>query len=208
MNGEDGMVLLKEQNRAFTRRRLIDAAKVVFTARGYPDATVDEIVDTAGASRAAFYVHFTGKGEIAGALLDDALPFAVSRYQELDLLLQRHRWYPREQLLAWVSGRFEGWRDDAVFNRTLYLAGTVDPVAETHLLRAAATMIDSLEWYLGSKQEPEREAARSRLLILEIMTQQAFASASNPLRPIEPAYAVQALADLWFEALAGRADAG
>jgi AcrR family transcriptional regulator len=208
MNDEDGVLLLKEQNRAFTRRRLIGAARVVFTARGYPDATIDEIAHTVGASRATFYTHFIGKGAIAGALLDDILPFAVSRYQELDILLQQNGPCLREQVHGWLSGWLDYWADDAVFNCTLYLAGILDSVAETHLLRVAETMIDSLEWYLGSKPEAERGAARSRLLVLEIMTQQVFASASNPWLPIDKDDAVKALADIWFDALAVEADAG
>src|ERR1700748_575034 len=109
MNDEDGVLLLQEQHRAFTRRRLIDAAKVVFAARGYPDTTVEEIASTLGVSRATLYGYFTGKAEIAGALLDDALPFAVSRYQELDIILGRGGPHLRERLHAWLSGWLDYW---------------------------------------------------------------------------------------------------
>ena len=89
MRQTDKTKSLREQQRAYTRQRLIEAAGQVFATRGYPDATVDEIASEAGASRATFYLHFKGKTELVAALVEESVPFTVERYRLLDELLVR-----------------------------------------------------------------------------------------------------------------------
>lgn len=49
------------------RRDLLDAALEVFTRRGVPDSTVEELARTAGMSKGSFYLHFATKEELAAA---------------------------------------------------------------------------------------------------------------------------------------------
>lgn len=62
---------LREDQKALTRRRLLDAARDVFYAQGYRVATVDQIVAVIGASRQTFYHHFAGKEAILPILIDE-----------------------------------------------------------------------------------------------------------------------------------------
>ena len=54
-----------------TRRVLLDAAREVFTERGFADAGVAEVVERAGASVGSLYHHFGGKSELFLALWED-----------------------------------------------------------------------------------------------------------------------------------------
>lgn len=56
---------------AETRRAFLDAARAVFTAHGFADTTVTEIVTRAGSSNGSLYHHFGGKNELFLALWDD-----------------------------------------------------------------------------------------------------------------------------------------
>jgi AcrR family transcriptional regulator len=54
------------------RRRLFEAAAIVFAQRGYADATAEAISREAGMSKATFYEHFANKEEAILALFDEA----------------------------------------------------------------------------------------------------------------------------------------
>jgi AcrR family transcriptional regulator len=58
----------REQRRLETRRRLIDAAKRVFSAKGYQDAAILDITEAADVSKRTFYLHFNDKQAIIEAL--------------------------------------------------------------------------------------------------------------------------------------------
>src|SRR3984885_5474822 len=84
MTEVDGPLSMREQQRAFTRRRLMEVAQQLFAAQGYPETTVDDIARAAGASRATFYLHFKSKAELMGAAIDASVPMAVETYHVLD----------------------------------------------------------------------------------------------------------------------------
>lgn len=47
-----------------TRRDLLDAARVLFTERGYADTPLEEVVQRAGVTRGALYHHFRDKEDL------------------------------------------------------------------------------------------------------------------------------------------------
>ena len=51
-----------------TRTQFLDAARVVFTRRGFAVASVSDVVEQAGSSVGSLYHHFGGKGELFTAL--------------------------------------------------------------------------------------------------------------------------------------------
>jgi AcrR family transcriptional regulator len=65
--------LTREERRAETRERLLDAAGEVFAAHGYHAASVDQVADRAGFSTGAVYSAFGSKEELFLALLDAQL---------------------------------------------------------------------------------------------------------------------------------------
>src|SRR5579859_1050789 len=62
--------LTREQSKAHTRARLLDAAARVFAASGYHGAGVEEIARSAGFSTGALYSNFDGKEDLFLALME------------------------------------------------------------------------------------------------------------------------------------------
>jgi AcrR family transcriptional regulator len=62
--------LTREQSRAVTRERLLDAARTVFARAGFHGATVEEIASEAGFSTGALYSNFEGKVDLFLELME------------------------------------------------------------------------------------------------------------------------------------------
>ncbi len=85
--------------RAATRERLVEAAIAVFAEKGVLGASVEEICETAGFTRGAFYSNFEHKDALCAAVLEtlhadnidamhDALAVAkATEYPDLDVLI-------------------------------------------------------------------------------------------------------------------------
>jgi AcrR family transcriptional regulator len=63
----------RQQRKAETRERLLEAAARVFARRGYHGASVDEIADEAGFSTGALYSNFDGKEDLFLAIVEAEL---------------------------------------------------------------------------------------------------------------------------------------
>lgn len=62
--------LSRAEQRAQTRTRLLDAAEELFAQRGIAVTPIEDIAESAGFSRGAFYSNFEGKGDLVLALLE------------------------------------------------------------------------------------------------------------------------------------------
>jgi AcrR family transcriptional regulator len=62
--------LTRDEKRAVTRQRLLEAGAAVFAERGFYGASVEEITERAGFSRGAFYSNFDSKADLFLAILD------------------------------------------------------------------------------------------------------------------------------------------
>ena len=85
-----------------TRMRLIEAAEGLFIRKGFDEASVEDISETAGYSRGAFYSNFENKEEVFLAVIDRCRPKA------LDGLFQPGS-EPAERIAAvrdWYSNRW------------------------------------------------------------------------------------------------------
>lgn len=65
--------LTRQESRAQTRERLLEAAARIFSQRGFDAASVDEIAEEAGFSKGAVYSNFASKEELFMTLLDQHL---------------------------------------------------------------------------------------------------------------------------------------
>lgn len=70
--------LTRTEQRRQTRAKLLDAAEVLFTKRGFGATSVEEIADAAGFTRGAFYSNFEDKDDIFLALLDHNLEARIT----------------------------------------------------------------------------------------------------------------------------------
>jgi AcrR family transcriptional regulator len=82
MSKTDSRPNLRQEQKAMTRRRLLDAAETVFAKRGFHGASVEEIAREAGATTGALYANFAGKEELFLALFEDTLATDVRGYSE------------------------------------------------------------------------------------------------------------------------------
>lgn len=78
---------LRDEQKRFTRTRLLEAAAEVLARRGFAGATIGEIVENANASRATFYLHFKNKEELVSALADDTRTDVAAHCSRLDDIL-------------------------------------------------------------------------------------------------------------------------
>jgi AcrR family transcriptional regulator len=62
--------LTREQSKAHTRERLLDAARSVFASSGFHGASVEEIASSAGYSTGALYSNFDGKEDLFLVLME------------------------------------------------------------------------------------------------------------------------------------------
>jgi AcrR family transcriptional regulator len=65
-----GARLTREQSKAHTRERLLNAARTVFARGGYHGATVEQVASEAGFSTGALYSNFDGKEDLFLALME------------------------------------------------------------------------------------------------------------------------------------------
>ena len=75
LGGEPGTApaatrMTREQSKANTRERLLDAARSVFASRGFRGASVEEIASEAGFSTGALYSNFDGKEDLFLVLME------------------------------------------------------------------------------------------------------------------------------------------
>ncbi|HEY7875705.1 MAG TPA: TetR/AcrR family transcriptional regulator [Actinomycetota bacterium] len=61
----------REENSEATRKGLVEAARKLFTERGYADTSTEEIVRRSRVTRGALYHHFTGKRDLFRAVLQE-----------------------------------------------------------------------------------------------------------------------------------------
>jgi AcrR family transcriptional regulator len=76
--------MLFQQSRAQNRhQRILDAALQVFSRRGYRDASVDEIAETAQTSKGGVYFHFPNKEAIFLTLLERTATRLLEKIEEI-----------------------------------------------------------------------------------------------------------------------------
>ena len=75
--------MTREESRQVTRRRLLDAAAIVFAKRGYRRASVEEISTEAGYTIGALYSNFAGKEELFFAVYERRLSERVAQLDQL-----------------------------------------------------------------------------------------------------------------------------
>ena len=63
----------REEKKAMTRNKLLDAAATVFARKGFAGASLDDVADEAGLTKGAVYSNFASKDELIEVLLDTRL---------------------------------------------------------------------------------------------------------------------------------------
>jgi AcrR family transcriptional regulator len=109
--------LTREESRAQTRERLLEAARELFTERGVNGSSVEQIAERAGYTRGAFYGNFTDKQELVAELLEQRTRSEVAEVSALqreavsfgDMVEALRQWNRErgEHLPEWMALRLE-----------------------------------------------------------------------------------------------------
>lgn len=115
--------LSREESRELTRQRLLEAAAKVIAKVGYASAAMEEIAETAGYSRGAFYSNFGSKDELFLVLLQQMAETKFATVQQAftaggtsDELLERLRalyvslYQDRAHFLIWFEAKMHATR--------------------------------------------------------------------------------------------------
>jgi AcrR family transcriptional regulator len=123
---------MRAAQREFTRARLVDAAIEVFAERGYAHATVDEIAERAGATRATFYLHFKAKSDLLLDLLDRSAGHFDSAYRDLSPIAHAPT---HESVRRWLAAVMQEWKVIADVARPVHEAATIEPEVHEILVK-------------------------------------------------------------------------
>ncbi len=74
---------IREEQRALTRTRLLEASRRVFARRGFHGASLAEIAHEAGATTGAIYSNFDGKEDLFLALFEEHVASQNRKYREI-----------------------------------------------------------------------------------------------------------------------------
>jgi AcrR family transcriptional regulator len=83
MTAASGRPSLRDEQRALTRRRLLDAGETVFARSGFHGASVEEVAREAGATTGALYSNFASKEDLFLALFEERIAADVGDYSEI-----------------------------------------------------------------------------------------------------------------------------
>jgi AcrR family transcriptional regulator len=189
---------LREQQRVFTRERLIQGALEVFAHKGYLAATIDDIAAAAGASRATFYLHFHTKRDIVAELGSRMVPEVQHFYSELDDLLESGS---RDELRGWMRRAID-WLEA---NRVAITAGIAAQVVEGPMSDTATMrLVDRMPKYLASWPNGMEHQARVRIALLATQFRAAFAfllATPEVRKNISDEELVDVMTDVWMAGL-------
>lgn len=147
----------RAEKQARTRAELLETAAVVFAARGYERATVEEIADRAGYSHGAVYSNFAGKDDLFLAVFED---YMAGRARELaDTQAELSEDAPLEQrarALAdqWME-RFATDRESFLLHLEFLAASRRKPELAERFGTRSAAMREAIAAYIAHFQEEE-----------------------------------------------------
>lgn len=154
---------LREQQKQFTRSRIVEAAVELFEQRGFGNTTVDEIARAAGASRATFYIHFRNKEELVWELTEALWASGRTFFEGVGDLPT----WSRPNLRRWLEANAELWPRNqtarAVINQS------IGPSSEDYR-RRSDEIIEAMIRRPGlwQRMDPDEARLRARALFIQV----------------------------------------
>lgn len=153
-----------------TRARILEGAQRCFLDRGFAATTVEEIVATAGLSRATFYLHYNGKTAV---LVDLLAQHEAPMRQFFRRLCDMDR-PDRASVRGWLEAYVRKLRRNRDL-LTLFHMGAGDTAARDAVTRHRRAMIDVLAERFAAfrydDEDPDRQArgyARSLIRLMPV----------------------------------------
>jgi AcrR family transcriptional regulator len=166
-----GRTRLQQEQKEATRDRLLRAAESVFAERPYVEATVEDIIQRAGASRTSFYRHFDSKWSVASALCGEVMPSIWQLWHELAAC----RTPSEAQVIEWLERRLALYRSHSVLFEMLKEAVAIEPIGlqavnATHdeTIEVLAKGIPAFARATGKAQATPEVQIRAHLLMIQL----------------------------------------
>lgn len=197
------MATLREEQRRFTHQRLVDAAREVFSEKGFAAATIEDVVNAAGASRGTFYLYFKTKSDLVKEMLNNLDQESWAALEELPELSPNGD--NRAVIQVWIERLIDVYESHAVTIQCLYDAEAVDPSLRAVLTSMVRLFSEKIEDGLtslrrgsrGSATEEERFVALVLFLQFERLCSFWFTRGVE----IDRRMAIDTLTRLWCDAL-------
>ncbi|QNG38811.1 TetR/AcrR family transcriptional regulator [Geodermatophilaceae bacterium NBWT11] len=194
MSVGEGRSSIRDQQRLFTRSRLLESGAAVFSDVGYASATVDDIAARAGAGRATFYLHFSGKKDLLEVLYLGLGPEVEAFYGDLDATLESGS---RAEMHAWVT-RAVRW---TLEHKAVISAATVAQVVEGELLQhPLSPVVQDMPLLRERWPTGDQDGLALRISLLMVNLRGALVLLSREWEE-DPTHLVDVLTDVWLVAL-------
>jgi AcrR family transcriptional regulator len=162
---------LREAQKALTRSRIIDAARVVFEQHGYAGASIGLITSEAEINRATFYLHFPEKAAVFREVVALDRMHTDEYWRELNTALMTGT---REAMAHWIV-RLTHWaRDNASLMPSKHEAMASDPEFAKEFQPRYDRLADEIGEYLATIPPDDRTDAKIRVQMLVVMLDQMF----------------------------------
>lgn len=146
------------------------AAGEVFSRKPYLLASIDELIGTAGISRATFYLHFESKLALALAILDEIAPEWQALFDELRVIDARNG----ATLRAWVRRLVELYRSHGYISSLVVQVDVFEEEFHQRLQADKDALIDRLAGFLPAfraARGPGAAARRARVRLRLLLSQ-------------------------------------
>ena len=196
---------LREAQKQLTLEKLIQAARGVFHSKGYNAATIDDIVDAAGASRGTFYLYFHSKGEVLGKIFaEEHIGGVLSLLESFPVTITR------TSLEGWIGQYLDLYQRDRLTIRAWIQAGSREAELRASSLAMMDRVLDSLAAKVLNSRKSEgltctKREARIRSLLMFVQMQEIAYYRYIREYPVNHEMAVMVVAESWYHELTGRA---
>jgi AcrR family transcriptional regulator len=132
---------LRQEQQAATRERLLRASYEAFIDRGFDATTIDQIVKSAGTSRATFYLHFRSKAEaLAQTWTDLDLPAIEALMRDRDDAGD----FSAAATRTWLGRMLDYWNKHEAISTAADQAMTVEPDLRRTWVRNIARIVEAM----------------------------------------------------------------
>ncbi len=177
------------------RNRVLQAALEVFSAKGYHEATMDEVAKRAQVSKGALYLYFPSKQELFAALLEAGVDVLLNTMRQAMMSHSSHR----KRMYAAIEAAFGLLQEYRTLARLIFLRVGTNPLLERKILdahqRISALIEEELRVACATENLPQQNFALLALMwtgaIYEVLVWWLYQEKAPPLVSlVEPLYSI------------------
>ncbi len=184
---------LRQEHRDTTRRRIIQAARQVFTKKGYTKATIEDIIAAAGVSRATLYLHFDSKLELMHATAARMAAESDEAASRLAVVLVEG---DRADLRTWIESALAYF----IRHRPMALAAREAELSEDKPAEGLRTYLEHMEPWVQTWPASRQTEARMRFELCRLQMHH-YMWGTSPALFDDQELPVDVFTDIWWKTL-------